>query len=127
MKGKEYVRPVPATWWLQRPSWRRFMLRELTAVFVGGYAIFLLVLADRAQDELSFSALVEALKSPLSIALHLVALAMTVYHAVTWFNAMPQAISLWRGEKRVSPRLMIASNYVAWAVVSVLVVWMVLR
>jgi fumarate reductase subunit C len=36
MKGKEYVRPVGANWWLRKRSYTLFMLRELTAVFVAG-------------------------------------------------------------------------------------------
>src|SRR5262249_55309397 len=51
MKGKEYVRPMPSNWWLKKRNYTLFMVRELTAVFVAGYAIFLLVLIYRASQE----------------------------------------------------------------------------
>lgn len=124
MKGKEYIRPVSSTWWLQRGSWTRFMLRELTALFVGGYAVFLLVLVNQARDEQSFAAFFENLKSPVSIILHLITLAMVIYHAVTWFQLTPQAMPLWRGEERVNPRSVIASQFIVWAVVSLLIAWL---
>ena len=73
-KSKEYIRPMPATWWLRRKTYFLFMVRELTSVFVGGYAVFLLVLVWRAQDAQSFSAFVEGLKGSLSIVLHLAAI-----------------------------------------------------
>ena len=33
---------------------------------------------------------------------------------------------MWRGEEKVSPSLIVASNYVAWIVVSVGVAWFAL-
>ena len=123
MKGKEYVRPMPATWWLKRRPYTLFMLREFTAVFVAGYAIFLIVLVARAgQGPGVFAAFVEGLKSPVSIALHLIVLAMTAYHSATWFNSMAKVVVLWRGEERVSPASIVASGYVGWVVASLVVV-----
>jgi succinate dehydrogenase subunit C len=121
MKGKEYVRPISSTWWLQRPSWKRFMLRELTALFVGAYAVLLLLMVYSARDEQSFAAFYEWLRSPLSLLFHLVALAMVLYHACTWFQLTPQAMPLWRGEDRVNAQTVINSQYVVWAVVSVVI------
>jgi len=121
MKGKEYVRPISSTWFLQRGSWKRFMLRELTALFVGAYAVFLLVMVYRARDEQSFAAFYEGLRSPLSILFHLVTLGMVLYHAVTWFQLTPQAMPMWRGEERVNPASVITTQYVVWALATVVV------
>jgi fumarate reductase subunit C len=123
MKGKEYVRPMPATWWLQKRPYTLFMLREFTAVFVAGYAVFLIVLLDRAlQGPDVFRAFVQGLKSPVSIVLHLIVLAMAAYHSATWFDSMAKVLVFWRGEERVSPASVVASGYVAWAVASAVVV-----
>jgi fumarate reductase subunit C len=59
-------------------------VREATAVSVGAYAIFLLVLVYRAQEAPSFSAFFEGLRSPVSLLLHLIALMMVLYHTFTW-------------------------------------------
>ncbi len=114
-KSKEYVRPMPVTWWLNRKTYFLFMVRELTCLFVGGYALFLLVLLARANDADAFAAM---LNSPLSVVLHLVALLMVLYHSITWINLTPKVMVVWRGEDRVNPKWIAAANYVVWVVLS---------
>ena len=127
MSVKEYRRPWnKVTWWLERPTWILFMVRELTALFVGGYALLLLIMVSKANDAEAFKACVESLKNPQWVVPHLITLGMVVYHTVTWFQLTPQAMPVWRGEEKVSPSLIIASNYVAWAVVSGVVAWFAL-
>jgi fumarate reductase subunit C len=122
VRGKEYVRPIGANWWLQRPAYTQYMVRELTALFVGGYAVFLIVLIYQvAQGPETLAAFVEGLKSPVSLILHLLVLLMALYHTVTWLNATPKAIVLWRGEERVPPETLIGGSYVVWLVLSVVV------
>ena len=50
MKTKEYIRPMPATWWLHNRQVIQFMLREMSSFFVLGFAIFLLVLLYAATE-----------------------------------------------------------------------------
>ncbi len=118
--SKEYIRPMPATWWLKRKTYFLFMVRELTCVFVGGYALFLLILAMRRDDAQAFAALLDC---PLLIALQIIALPMVLYHSITWFNLTPKVFVLWRGEERVSGMLIAGANYVAWIIASVVVLW----
>jgi fumarate reductase subunit C len=126
MKGKEYVRPLSSSWYLQRPSWTRFIFRELTAVFVGAYAIFLLVLVYRARDAQSFAAFYDGLRSPLSLIFHLLVLVMAFYHSITWFNLAPMALPLQRGEEHVAPNVISGTLYAAWVIVSVVIAGIVL-
>ena len=124
LKTKEYVHPMPATWWLKRKTYFLFMVRELTCVAVGGYAMLLLVLVGCAHDKDSFQAFLTWMKeSRVSMALHLIALPMVLYHSVTWLNLTPKAIVVWRGEEQLSPFLIVGLNYVAWAIVSILIAW----
>lgn len=122
-KSKEYIRPMPANWWMKRKTYRLFMVRELTCVFVGGYALYLLVLVARAGNADAFATMVS---HPLFIVLHIVALPMVLYHSITWFNLTPKVMVVWRGEERVSPVLIAGSNYLAWLIVSGFVAWIVL-
>lgn len=121
-KSKEYIRPIPADWWLKKKTFVLFMIRELTCVFVGIYALFLLVLASRLGDPEAFAA---TLKSPVWITLQIIALPMVVYHTVTWLNLTPKVLVIWRGEDRVSPILIAGAHYLAWAVVSIVILWIV--
>lgn len=126
MTPPTYVRPLPKSWWLHRRAYLFYIVRELTSLFVAGYVAFLLLLVARANSAAGFSVVIGALRTPWSIALHLIALAMLVVHAVTWINLTPKVIVLWRDETRVSPALVAAANYAAWFIVSVVVAWVVL-
>lgn len=120
--SKDYTRSMSPTWWLKKKTYFLFMVRELTCVAVGGYALFLLVAAMRLDDLHAFAALLD---SPLLIALQIIALPMILYHSVTWFNLTPKVMVVWRGEERVSPILIAGANYVAWFIVSIVILWIV--
>ncbi len=118
--SKDYTRSMSPIWWLKKKTYFLFMVRELTCVFVGGYALFLLVVVTRLDDPQEFAAL---LNSPLLIALQIIALPMILYHTVTWLNLTPKVMVVWRGEERVSPILIAGANYVAWFIVSIVILW----
>ena len=121
-KSKEYIRPMPANWWMMKKAYVLFIIRELTCVFVGGYALFLLLLVSRAGDPKAFAELLDSLWL---IALQIIALPMLLYHSITWINLTPKVMVVWRGEERVSPLLIAGANYVAWAILSIAIFWIV--
>jgi len=122
-----YHRPVSNTWWLKRKPYILFMIRELTSVFVAGYCIFLLVLVYKlTQGAEAYDTFMAALKSPSSVALHLITLSFVLYHTITWFNLTPKILVLYRGEERIPQGLVAGVFYAGWVVVSVIVVWLVL-
>ena len=121
-----YHRPVSNTWWLKRKTYILFMIRELTSVFVAGYCIFLLVLVyNLTQGADAYGDFMAALKSPISVALHLITLIFVLYHTITWFNLTPKILVLYRGEERIPEGLVAGTFYVGWVVVSVIVAWLV--
>ena len=107
---------MPANWWMTKKTYALFIVRELTCVFVGGYALFLLVLVARREEPQAFAAW---LNSPFLIVLQIIALPMILYHSITWFNLTPKVMVVWRGEERVSPLLIAGANYVAWVILSI--------
>ena len=115
-KNKEYLRPMPTNWWMMKKTYVLFIVRELTCVFVGGYALFLLASVARRDEPQAFGAW---LNSPLLIVLQIIALPMVLYHSITWFNLTPKVMVVWWGEERVSPLLIAGANYVAWAILSI--------
>ena len=122
-----YHRPVSNTWWLKRKPYILFMIRELTSVFVAGYCIFLLVLVYKlTQGAEAYDNFMAALKSPSSVALHLITRSFVLYHTITWFNLTPKILVLYRGEERIPQGLVAGVFYAGWVVVSVIVVWLVL-
>ncbi|MSQ35631.1 MAG: fumarate reductase subunit C [Dehalococcoidia bacterium] len=119
---KPYPRQHTRSWFLAKWSYRIFMLRELSAVFIALYVVLLLGLVRAVRDgEVAFGDYLELLQSPLLIAFHVLTLAFAVLHSVTWFQAVPQAIRVRRGEELVPAGVLVGAHVVAWAGVSVVV------
>ena len=122
-----YLKPVSNTWWLKRKPYILFMIRELTSVFVAGYCIFLIVLVFKlGEGSSSYSNFTTTLQSPTSVTLHIISLIFVLYHTITWFNLTPKILVLYRGEERISQRLVAGVFYITWAVVSFIIAWLVL-
>ena len=69
---RPYVRPMRG-WWKHNPFFVRYMVREVTAVAVWIYALILTVGVLRlGQGEAAWNGWLDAMKSPLSLSLHLV-------------------------------------------------------
>lgn len=122
-KPRQYVRPIPWTWWLKRPAYTKFMVRELTSVFIAAYTIFLLVLACSARDAAAFQRLFAVLRSPVSVLLHLVVLFFALFHTITFFNLTPRAIVVRVGEERVPEDAIALAHYAGWLVLSILLIF----
>jgi fumarate reductase subunit C len=83
--------PPMAGWWRRRQAHRRYMLREASALFISAEALLLLAgLLCLQQGEAAYATWRALLGSPVSIALHALALPFVAYHAVTWFQVMPK-------------------------------------
>lgn len=89
---RPYVRPMTG-WWKRDPFFMRYMWREATAIGVAVYAVILAVgLLRLSQGEAAWNGWVQALRSPLSIALHGVLLLCMFIHAKSWFEIMPKTM-----------------------------------
>lgn len=120
-KPRPYVRPM-AGWWKRDPFFVRYMARELTAFAVAAYALVLCVGVVRlAQGEAAWNGWLAALRSPLSIALHLVLLVSMVVHAKSWFEIMPKTMPMIHvGGKRLAAATITRAGWLATLVASVL-------
>ena len=89
-KVKSYIRPMSG-WWHKNPYYVRYMIRESSSVFLGIYALILLVgLLRLTQGQAAYDAWREAMVSPGSIVFHCLALLTVGYHAYTWWKVAPK-------------------------------------
>jgi fumarate reductase subunit C len=122
VKTKEYIRPMPATWFLHNRQLVWYMVREWSSVFVAGYAVFLMVMLYRhGQGAQAFHQFFVALQGPTALLLQLVVLAFAVYHSVTTFQAAPVIMTVWRGDEKVNPMLIVGAHFAGWLVLSLVV------
>jgi fumarate reductase subunit C len=121
-----YKPRVPLLWWLRRRSYTAFVLRELSSVFVAWFVVFLLLMVRAvANGPASYERFVDWAASPWLIAVNVVALAFVLYHAVTFVNLTPQAMVVKARGRRIPPRMLAGSIYLAWFLVSALLAWLV--
>jgi fumarate reductase subunit C len=125
---KWYRKRVSTYWWTRQWSHLKFILRELTSVFVAYFVVLTLMLL-RALNEGpgSYEAFQDWLSRPLVILFNLVSLGFILYHTITWFNLAPRALPVRVGGKRLPDWMIAMPNYVAWVIASVVVAWFILR
>jgi fumarate reductase subunit C len=119
MSRKPYVRPITSEWITRHPRYVRYMVREFSCLFIGGWTLIMVWGLKRlAEGPAAWAAFVESLASPASIVFHLLTLGFAAYHSVTWFNLTPKALPLQKGEEFVPDGVIAGAHFAAWAVLS---------
>ena len=123
-----YHQRVSTYWWLWRPAYLKFILRELSSVPVA-YVVVLILLQLRAlhHGPDAYAAFQAWLRTPWVVVLNVLSLCFVLLHTMTWFNLAPRALVVRVRGQRLSDALIIRANYAAWLVVSVVVAWCILR
>ena len=123
-----YRRRVSTYWWSQRWSYFAFILRELSSLFIVWFVVFTLLqvraLSKGAEGYQQFQAWS---KTPTALVVNIVSLFFVVFHSITWFNLAPKAMVVRLRGKRVPSVWIAAPNFIAWALASALVAWIVLK
>jgi fumarate reductase subunit C len=119
---------VSTYWWLGRWPYLRFILRELSSVFVAWFVV-ITVLQIRAlrRGPAGYEELQQWLRSPILVVTNVVTLLFVIFHATTWFDLTPKAMPLRVGGKRVPSLLIVGPSYLVWLVLSAAVAWILLR
>ena len=118
-----YKRPMTG-WWKRDPFFVKYMVREMSALAVAGYAVVLMFGVLRlSQGEAAWNGWLSAMKSPLSILLHGAFLVGMVVHAKSWFEIMPKTMPIQHvGGQRVAGSTITRTGWAATIVAS-LVTW----
>jgi fumarate reductase subunit C len=125
MSRKPYVREMTSEWIFRHPRYLRYMTREFSCLFIGAWTLMLVWgLGQLAQGPAAWAAFLECLRSPASVAFHVVALAFATYHSITWFNLTPKALPLQVGEDFVPDAVISGAHFAGWALVSGLVLYL---
>jgi fumarate reductase subunit C len=122
MSRKPYVRGMTSEWITRHPRYLRYLVREFSCLFIGGWTLMMVWgLARLAQGPAAWAAFLEALQSPASIVLHVLALAFAVYHGLTWFKLTPKALPVQLGEEFVADGIITGAHYAVWGLLSLAV------
>ena len=123
-----YRRRMSVWWWLKDVAYTKFVLREMTSVFVAFFAtLYLWQLRSVALGPEAYARSMARLKTPLFLILDIVALVFVLFHTISWFNLTPTAMVVRMKGKRVPDRIVAGSNYVVWVILSGIVAWIFTR
>jgi fumarate reductase subunit C len=119
--------PISNTWWLGRWNYTWFMLREWSSAFVAYFVVITLIqIAAISAGPQAYAAFEACMAKPGVIVLNAIALIFLVFHAVSWFHLVPQAMFPRIGGRRISPVATTLPGYVIWLAASVIVAGFVL-
>ncbi|MFW7523551.1 fumarate reductase subunit FrdC [Vibrio ostreicida] len=117
-----YMRPVKRTWWLKRPAYRFYMLREATILPLITFTLFLtygliafLLGSNTWQGWLTF------MTHPIVITMNMIALFASLLHAHTFFSMMPQVMPIRLRGKLVTKSIVVLAQWSMVALVSLIV------
>jgi fumarate reductase subunit C len=115
-------------WWLGRWPYVKFILRELSSIFVAWFVVYLLLLVRAvSRGEAAFQGFLAFSAHPVVLTVNVITFFFIMFHALTWFAVAPQAIVAHIGKKRVPALMIAAGHYGAWVVVSAFLFWLLLR
>ncbi|ORT51924.1 fumarate reductase [Vibrio sp. qd031] len=121
-KRKPYVKPMKATWWNNHPFYRMYMLREATVLPLILFTLFLTAgLASLVKGADSWEAWLAFMANPVVIAINIVALAGSLFHAHTFFGMMPQVMPIKIKGKTLDKKIIVLSQWAAVAIISLIV------
>ena len=129
-KSKLYYPKMPATWWLRKPSYFLFMLRELSSVFIAIFlVVFLIQLYQLSHSQEAYVTFTQKLRSTGWVIFHLIALLFALYHSITWFQSTAVVLGLRIGEREIPRGLVTTLNIGAWIAASlvILILFLALR
>ena len=129
-KSKLYYPKMPVTWWLKKPRYFLFMMRELSSVFIALFlVVFLVQLYQLTRGPEAYVSFAQKLSSPGWVIFHLIALAFAIYHSITWFQSTAVVLPVRLGDREIPRTLVTAFHIGIWIALSLvlLILFLALR
>jgi len=125
---KSYRPRMTPYWYLERWHYLRFMVRELSCVFVAYFAVVMLVqiwaISGGATRYAHFQTWMH---NPGILILNAISFLVIAFHAVTWFALVPRVFVRQLMGSGIPDSAAMIPNYAAWFVASVIVAAFILR
>lgn len=119
-----YKPNLQRTWWLQHRFFRAYMLREATVLPLVFLLCSLLAGVHSLGSTEAFIAWQDFMAKPWVIAIHVLALLASFYHAFTFFQLFPRVMPIRFGAKLVPAVVMIAAQWAGTVTVIALFLWL---
>ena len=129
MARKPYIHKQPDGWYKQSSFYIWYMLREATAITTAITALNLFYgIACLAGSQEAWTGWIAWQKNPIMFLLNLAGIVGALLNSKTWFEAMPKAIRIQRGEKFLPDNVLIRGAWGAWGgvlvILLIIVAWL---
>jgi fumarate reductase subunit C len=119
---KPYVREMKATWWQKSQFYKLYMLREATVLPLIFFTLFLTAgLGALVKGPEAWQGWLEFMANPIVVAINIVALAGSLFHAHTFFGMMPQVMPIRLQGKLLDKKTIVLAQWGAVAAISLIV------
>jgi len=125
---KCYHPRISTYWWMARWAYLKFILREVSSVFVA-WTVVVALLQIRAliSGPQEYAEAQKWLASPFILTLNAISFVFLIFHTVTWFNLAPKAMVIRLRGQRLPAVAVAAPNYAVWVLLSAAIAWILLR
>lgn len=119
-KRKPYTREMKRTWWMAKPFYRFYMVRELTVLPMILFTLFLTFgLGALVKGPEAWQSWLDFMANPIVILIDIVALLGSLFHAYTFFDMMTSVLPIKLRGKQLDNRLYTGAMWVAVLAVTV--------
>lgn len=123
---KPYVREMTRTWWKDHSFYRMYILREATVLPLILFTLFLTFgLACLVVGESTWENWLNFMSNTFVIAINIVALAGSLFHAQTFFSMMPQVMPIRIAGKTLDKKVIVLAQWVAVVAISGVILFVV--
>ncbi len=125
---KPYRPRMSPYWYFERWPYLKFMVRELSCVFVAYFAVVMLFQIHAiSAGPGAYARFAACMRCPLILDLNAIALVFIVFHAVTWFALVPRVFVRDVMGPGIPDVVTMLPNFGAWFVASAIVAAFILR
>ena len=90
-----YRKRTPVFWWVRKPTYFLFVMRELSSFFVAWFVVYLLLLLHAvSQGDAAYRDFMDEADAWWLVAINVIAFGFVVLHTITWFHLTPKAMVL---------------------------------
>jgi len=122
MRHAPYHRRTDRFWYLHRPVYRKYMLREASSVLIGLWMLNLIVGILRfSQGEAAWNVWLDWQQHPVMLVFSGLTLVMAMVHSVTWFAIAPKAMPKMIAGKPLVHQQVVIGHWLLFTLISVLI------
>ncbi|WP_404471941.1 fumarate reductase subunit C [Vreelandella venusta] len=117
--------PLKRNWWLKHRFFKLYMLREATVLPLVFFTLCLLAgMLALLQGAESWQGWIAFMRSPVVLALNLLALVASLFHAATFFVLFPRVMPLRIAGRRLPDQAIVAAQWAGVVAVVLLFIWL---